>query len=208
MCFRNFGGGLDSFWARRAAVDLGPARRNGCARLQIATCMTWSEDNQTDAGAANVHRQAHRLLNSDQHAVIRLSAFERVERFVVIERDNIFSPQEICRLKEASRLVSPTGLRALTYTTLIGLLAATGLRPGEALALDKSDVDLNNGILSIRQSKFGKSRFVPLADSTRAALVNYAKQRDKLPFVSVVLAIMVSARPRHSDSTLLDERPF
>ena len=56
-------------------------------------------------------------------------------------------------MKEASRLVSPTGLRALTYATLIGLLAATGLRPGEALALDNSDVDLTNGILSIRQSK-------------------------------------------------------
>lgn len=88
-------------------------------------------------------------------------------------KPHIFSPQEIDRLmKEASRLVSPTGLRALTYATLIGLLAATGLRPGEALALDNSDVDLTNGILSIRQSKFGKSRFVPLADSTRVALVN------------------------------------
>jgi len=96
-------------------------------------------------------------------------------------KPHIFSPEEIGRLmKEASRLVSPTGLRALTYRTLIGLLAATGLRPGEALALDKFDVDLNNGILSIRQSKFGKSRFVPLADSTRAALVNYAGRRDKL----------------------------
>ena len=86
-------------------------------------------------------------------------------------KPHIFSPQEIGRLmKEAGRLGSPTGLRALTYTTLIGLLTATGLRPGEALALDKSDVDLDNGILSIRQSKFGKSRFVPLAESTRAAL--------------------------------------
>ena len=96
-------------------------------------------------------------------------------------KPHIFTQQEIGRLmKEASRLASPTGLRALTYTTLIGLLTATGLRPGEALALDNSDVDLNNGILAIRQSKFGKSRFVPLADSTRAALAHYAKQRDKL----------------------------
>jgi integrase len=97
-------------------------------------------------------------------------------------------------MKEASRLVSPTGLRALTYTTLIGLLAATGLRPGEVLALDKSDVDLNHGILSIRQSKFGKSRFVPLADSTRAALVNYAKQRDKLCLRPRSEAFLVSER--------------
>ena len=97
-------------------------------------------------------------------------------------------------MKEASQLASPTGLRALTYTTLIGLLAATGLRPGEALTLDDSDVDLNNGILSIRQSKFGKSRFVPLADSTRAALVKYAKQRDKLCLHPSCEAFLVSER--------------
>jgi site-specific recombinase XerD len=94
---------------------------------------------------------------------------------------HIFTPQEISRLMaEAGRLASPSGLRALTYTTLIGLLTATGLRPGEALALDRSDVDLETGILSIRQSKFGKSRFVPVADSTRTALADYAKRRDKL----------------------------
>jgi len=77
-------------------------------------------------------------------------------------KPHIFSPEEIGRLmNEASRLVSPTGLRALTYTTLIGLLAATGLRPGEALALDNSDVDLNNGILSIRQEQIRKVPFRP-----------------------------------------------
>ena len=94
---------------------------------------------------------------------------------------HIYTEQEIQRLMlAASRLPSPSGLRALTYSTLIGLLAATGLRPGEALALDRSDVDLSNGILSIRQTKFGKSRFVPLEDSTRVALERYSKQRDKL----------------------------
>jgi len=96
-------------------------------------------------------------------------------------KPHIFTDQEIGRLmEEAGRLASPTGLRALTYTTLIGLLTATGLRPGEAIALDRFDVDLKNGILSIRQTKFGKSRFVPVEDSTRAALVDYAKQRDRL----------------------------
>lgn len=83
-------------------------------------------------------------------------------------------------MAEAAQLRSATGLRSLTYKTLIGLLASTGLRPGEALALDKSDVDLENGILSIRQSKFGKSRFVPLEPSTRNALQQYAKRRDTL----------------------------
>jgi integrase len=94
-------------------------------------------------------------------------------------RPHIFTDAEIgCLMAEAGRLRSSTGLRPLTYTTLIGLLASTGLRPGEALTLDKSDVDLENGVLSIRQTKFGKSRFVPLDSSTREALQRYAEQRD------------------------------
>jgi len=94
---------------------------------------------------------------------------------------HIFSEQEIARLMdEAGRLPSPTGLRALTYVTLIGLLASTGLRPGEALGLDEPDVDLQNGVLAIRETKFGKSRFVPVEDSTRVALAHYAEESDRL----------------------------
>jgi integrase len=97
------------------------------------------------------------------------------------KKPHIFTDREIEQLMAAaSRLHSPTGLRALTHATLIGLLAATGLRPGEALALNVSDVDLQHGILAIRQTKFGKSRFVPIEDSTHAALVLYAQQRDAL----------------------------
>jgi len=85
-------------------------------------------------------------------------------------RPHIFTEAETRRLMaEATRRRSRTGLRPLTYTTLIGLLAATGLRPGEALALDRPDVDLENGILSIRETKCGKSRFVPIEPSTRLA---------------------------------------
>jgi integrase len=97
------------------------------------------------------------------------------------KKPHIFTDQEIEQLMaEASRLHSPTGLRALTYVTLIGLLSATGLRPGEALALNAADVDFQNAILAIRQTKFGKSRFVPIKDSTCAALAFYAQRRDAL----------------------------
>ena len=110
-------------------------------------------------------------------------------------KPHIFTKQEISQLMaEAARLASPTGLRALTYTTLIGLLTTTGLRPGEALALDTSDVDLENGILAIRQTKFGKSRFVPVSDSTRAALQEYAKQRETLCPLGRTDAFLVSER--------------
>ena len=110
-------------------------------------------------------------------------------------KPHIFTEQEIGRLMaEAGRLASPTGLRPRTYATLIGLLAATGLRPGEALALDASDVDLDTGILAIRQTKFGKSRFVPVSDSTLAALQDYAQQRDILGARRRTDAFLVSER--------------
>ncbi|MCP4303497.1 MAG: tyrosine-type recombinase/integrase [bacterium] len=106
----------------------------------------------------------------------------------------IFTDLEITQLMaEAARLSSPAGLRSLTYVTLIGLLASTGLRPGEALALNMPDVDLGEGILAIRETKFGKSRVVPVTNSTRAALAHYAQRRRQL------------SRPGWSDAFLVSE---
>lgn len=71
-------------------------------------------------------------------------------------------------------------LPSTTYETLIGLLAATGLRVGEALRLDRTDVDLVSGVLLIRESKFGKTRQVPIQDSTIRALGEHADLRERL----------------------------
>ena len=82
---------------------------------------------------------------------------------------------------EASlQLRSHLGLRTATFATMFGLLAVTGLRIGECLALDRQDVDLVDGILHVRQSKFGKSRLVPLHPSTRKALNRYATLRRRI----------------------------
>lgn len=92
---------------------------------------------------------------------------------------HIYSDGEIAHLMAAAaQLRSASGLRVATFKTLIGLLAATGLRPGEALSLDVDDVDLVSGVLTIRESKFGKSRFVPLQESARAVLAAYSTFRD------------------------------
>lgn len=108
---------------------------------------------------------------------------------------HIYSSQEIGDLiAQAARLHSRTGMRPLTYSTLIGLLVATGIRPGEAIGLDLADVDLVNGILSIRESKFGKSRFVPVDESTRAALEHYVQDRDRLCSHRLTDAFLVSER--------------
>jgi site-specific recombinase XerD len=96
-------------------------------------------------------------------------------------KPHIYSDEEISRLMaEAGRLKSANGMRALTLRTLIGLLAATGLRPGEAAALEQSDVDLKAQLLTIRESKFGKSRLLPIHPSTAAALKCYAVERDRI----------------------------
>jgi integrase/recombinase XerD len=92
----------------------------------------------------------------------------------------IYNDNEIHRLMRAAhRLTVQRGLHPLTYETLLGLLATTGMRIGEALALDSSDVDLAIGILKIRNTKFGKTRYVPIHSSTRLALRRYRQRRDE-----------------------------
>jgi len=93
----------------------------------------------------------------------------------------LYSEEEIRRLMEAARCLAPSGgLRGLTYHCLLGLLTVTGLRISEALALTRKDVDLRNGLLTIRGAKFGKTRLVPLHPSACRALSRYAQQRDEL----------------------------
>jgi integrase len=92
---------------------------------------------------------------------------------------HLFRSRHRHALEAAGRtIVSP--LRGATYQTLIGLLAASGLRIGEAIKLDRSDVDWAQGVLLIRESKFGKSRLVPLHPSSMQALEGYAWLRDQL----------------------------
>jgi integrase len=93
----------------------------------------------------------------------------------------IYRDQEIRHLLEAARrLPSAVGLRSHTYATLFGLYATAGLRTSEPLRLDRDDVDLVHGVLTIRDTKFGKSRYVPVHPSTQRALQRYATHRDRL----------------------------
>ena len=91
----------------------------------------------------------------------------------------LYSEQEIVRLLRAAQELRPP-LRAATYKTLFGLLAVTGMRFGEAIRLDRPDVDFTHGLLVIRNSKFGKSREIPLHDTTVEALRAYARLRDRI----------------------------
>jgi len=83
-------------------------------------------------------------------------------------------------------------LRASTIETLFGLLAATGMRVGEAIRLDNADLDWADGLAVVRSSKFGKSREVPLQASTVGALAAYAQRRDQLQMVRKTPSFFVS----------------
>ncbi|MFC1604496.1 tyrosine-type recombinase/integrase [Planctomycetota bacterium] len=92
----------------------------------------------------------------------------------------IYSQQQISALLEACIQLTPVdGLRPRTYATLFGLLACTGLRISEALKLSRDDVDLANGVMLIAETKFHKSRLVPLDPTASKALSEYTKFRDQ-----------------------------
>jgi integrase len=91
---------------------------------------------------------------------------------------HIYHEAEIMELLAAARKLGPRGsVRPDTYATLFGLMASTGLRVSEAIHLRDADVDLTRGMLTVRQTKFAKSRQLPLHPSTVAALARYRRLR-------------------------------
>jgi integrase len=106
----------------------------------------------------------------------------------------IYSNAEIVALMEQARRSIAEPLRAATYQTLIGLLAATGLRLGEAIKLDRGDIDWAEGVLLVRESKFKKSRYVPLQQSTIEQLARYAQAHEALAPVTGSESFFVSLR--------------
>jgi integrase len=95
------------------------------------------------------------------------------------KQPHIYSDAEITALlQQCSRLQPRDGLRPKTYVALFSLLASTGLRVSEACRLQRDDVDLCKGLLTVREGKFRKSRLVPLHPTTVQALIRYVSQRD------------------------------
>jgi integrase/recombinase XerD len=90
----------------------------------------------------------------------------------------LYSDADISAIITAAGALRPR-FRAATYQALISLLAVSGIRIGEALALDSNDLDADDGVLIVRDAKFGKTRLVPLHPSTTAALTRYSALRDE-----------------------------
>ncbi|MDA8185358.1 MAG: tyrosine-type recombinase/integrase [Actinomycetota bacterium] len=105
----------------------------------------------------------------------------------------LFSGADVAQLMAAATSTIRWRLPAATHATLIGLLAVTGMRVGEALKLDDADIDRTDGVLVVRESKFAKTRLVPVAPSTLDALAAYTAIRDRL-VERHVPAVFVSVR--------------
>lgn len=144
-------------WANASLTPegLGPARRIETLRPFAKYCQLFEP--QTEVPPARLFGPAHRRLPP-----------------------HIYSSQELRQLLAATAGLHPTdGLRPVTMRTLLGFLVATGLRPGEALRLQDQDVDLERGMVEVHESKFRKSRLVPLHPSTTEALAEYLNVRQR-----------------------------
>ena len=91
----------------------------------------------------------------------------------------LFSEQDICRLLQEARWLRHP-MRAASYEAPFGLLAVSGMRIGEAIALGREDVDLDAGVITIRKPKGDHARLVPLHPTATEALRRYASVRDRL----------------------------
>lgn len=155
----------------------------GASHITVHLAMRWAK--LSSAGPARwatrlgwVRRLARHLSVSDVKteippAGLLPSAHRRKQPY-------LYTDVEVRKLLAAAqRLPSRTGLRPATYSTLIGLLVVTGLRSSEVIALDDPDVDLAEGVITVRRTKFRKSRLVTVHPSTVEALRHYGLLRDK-----------------------------
>jgi integrase len=116
----------------------------------------------------------------------------------------LYSGEEITALITAAGGLTPV-LRAATYQTLIGLLAASGIRIGEAIAADVADLDVQRQMLRVRHAKFDQSRLVPLHTTTMAAVTGYLDlraRRQPAPVCPALLTSIRGTRLLHSNITL------
>lgn len=155
----------------------------GCSTVTLEAALTWSQhaatDRPTSVGARRmtaVRGFARYLAGIDDSTEVPpLGLLPHPPRW---RRPFIYSDADIAAVMNQIRCSMASPFRVSTYQTLIGLLAVTGLRIGEAINLDHSDVDWDQGVLLIRESKFDKSRLVPLHPSATQALGEHAKMRD------------------------------
>ncbi|WP_300009361.1 tyrosine-type recombinase/integrase [Pseudonocardia sp.] len=159
---------------------------HGSRTVTIEAALAWAQQANTDGRVTTIGPRRMTAARGFARYLAGIDADTEVPPLGLMphrqrwRRPFIYSPADIDTVIERARCSIVSPLRAATYATLIGLLAVAGLRIGEVIKLDRGDIDWAQGVLLIRESKFGKSRLVPLAPSTMAALHDYAGLRDQL----------------------------
>jgi integrase/recombinase XerD len=153
--------------------------------VTIEAALAWSLEREVPAGSVvPAHRMmavrgfARYLSGIDPRTEVPPAGTIRRPR--QWRRPFIYTEDDVLAMIEQARALIGQPLRSATYQTLIGLLATTGLRVGEALRLDRGDLDRAEGVLRIRESKFGQSRLVPLQATAIDALERYDHTRQRL----------------------------
>jgi integrase len=169
--------------------------RAGESRITVAVALDWAR--QPAAGGSNwwaYRLSAVRGFATYLHTmdpVHEVPAAELLPQRPHRASPYLYSDAEIAALIAATDSLR-TPLRRATFATLIGLMAVTGIRVGEAIALDNGDVDLAAGRLLVRHGKFGKTRELALHPTTVQALRDYQRLRDRLAPASGTPALLVS----------------
>ena len=168
---------------RMLASYLDHLERADTTRVSVATALAWAvEPSQADPSwwakrLTVVRGFARYLATVDDDTEVPTAGL--LPNHAQRRTPYLYSPAQIAALiAAAGRLACP--LRAATFAAVIGLMTCTGIRTGEAMRLDCDDVDLDDDLLTVRNSKHGKSRLVPLHPSTTKELRGYAVRRDEL----------------------------
>jgi integrase len=157
----------------------------GATTVTIRAALAWAQEPEAEPGTSVWPRRMSVARGFARHLAGIDPATEVPPAGLIPSRQRgrapfIYAPHEIAALMAEARRTIGAPVRAATFETLFGLLAASGMRVGEAVRLDRDDLDWDEGVLVVRQSKFGKSRNVPLSPCTMAALAAYARCRDDL----------------------------
>jgi integrase len=160
------------------------AERNEATALTTELAVTWAIRTRADVNPAHWHRRLGIVRGFARHLRAQDPATEIPPEDLMPFHyrrvaPHLYTPEEITALIQATTLFKHP-LKALTYATLIGLLACTGMRVGEACALERGDIDTHTAVARIRAGKLGKAREVPLHSETVTALEGYAARRDRL----------------------------
>ena len=176
-----------------------------CKRpLTVEVMLDWAKQDKRNSGdpltwgrrLQNLRPFTHYLQQFEPETEIpEKSVFGRINRRLA---PHIYTENEIKDLLNAAHHLKPEGgLRSATYETLFGLIASTGLRVSEAVSLLNNDVDLKHGMLTIRQTKFSKSRYVPLHPTAIKELRKYYLLRNSYTHTSDEATFFIGSRGVH-----------